>query len=389
MFFHAQFDAPRASFDLDSMDTIVLTIKAPHPHRIEITQSSKEDNVNLFFEMEVSPDIAAQFDLQEKQRAEKLEQTLKPEMGKLIEELSNRSREWAGRALQTLRWQCALPYGPNIEAHLCRVFWSHDGKTWIKCPPETPGRISIRRVYGNSMSTMVSETEAVLNENRQSPLAYGMISEAYSLCGDAPRSALVIGIAALEIAVKDFISTRVPKARWLATKAPTPPVDRMLRDYLPTLSKDYPCPPKRVYKLLKEGIELRNEIAHDSDDTGSRSPVDTNTVYEVLDAVRDTFWILEMCKGVSRVWQGITENTKQEYIVEFLSRQIQTAKVLNPNELNTIEKLMTARFSPAKPQPIKFDQAKAVWDKLPAPIVEEMKKHSLTLEFLKEKGHLK
>src|SRR5262245_47717910 len=101
-----------------------------------------------------------------------------------------------------------------------------------------------------------------------SPIGLEMLDEAWRLLRIAPRSAVVIGVGAIEVAIKEFIVHQAPEAEWLAWNSPSPPVDDILMKYLPKLGDGRARPPKRVRKVIKDGITLRNKIAH----RGEKSP---------------------------------------------------------------------------------------------------------------------
>src|SRR5438270_11607402 len=79
------------------------------------------------------------------------------------------------------------------------------------------------------------ELQALLDKRVSEPLAHALLREGWSQRRENPSSALLIGMAALEIGIKEYIAECVPDAAWLAENAPTPPIVNMLTDYLPTL----------------------------------------------------------------------------------------------------------------------------------------------------------
>lgn len=93
------------------------------------------------------------------------------------------------------------------------------------------------------------------------------------------------------------MSELVPEAEWLLTESPAPPVLRMLTEYLPGLAgaggEAFQPPEKQILDSLKKGVWLRNKITH----TGY-SDLRDDTVEEVLTAVEDVLWRLDVASGL-------------------------------------------------------------------------------------------
>ncbi len=109
-----------------------------------------------------------------------------------------------------------------------------------------------------------------------------------------PRSAVVIGIAAAEVGLKQCIADLVPDAGWLIEKVQSPPLVDMLRKYLPQLPARLKIgdqvlpPPKAVLKGLERGVMLRNRIVHSS---VADMPT-TDEIDDLLYSVLDLLWML-------------------------------------------------------------------------------------------------
>ena len=99
----------------------------------------------------------------------------------------------------------------------------------------------------------------------QEPLAHVLLREA--LAASESRNwatALVMAMTAIEIGVKHLISQLVPEAAWLAEHLPSPPIDAILRDYLPIMPARLLVngmillPPPRLIRTIKNGSTARN-----------------------------------------------------------------------------------------------------------------------------------
>jgi len=141
------------------------------------------------------------------------------------------------------------------------------------------------------------------------PLGHALLREAASVSNESPRSSILIMTAALETAVKMHISKLAPDTAWLMEEIASPPIFKILRDYIPMLharrGKDVSYWPLlrpligRVQKL----IEVRNKVAH----TG-RIPSDADTIYNNLQLVCDFLYILDVLDGMEWAKTLVSKN---------------------------------------------------------------------------------
>lgn len=106
-----------------------------------------------------------------------------------------------------------------------------------------------------------------------------------------------MAMAAAEIGTKQLVSQLVPDAAWLAENLPTPPLIRMLSEYLPQLplvNTDPPLvpPPSSILDSLRKGVKMRNSAAH----VGARA-LDHDDVQAVIEAVQDLLWLFDYYAG--------------------------------------------------------------------------------------------
>ena len=101
----------------------------------------------------------------------------------------------------------------------------------------------------------------------QEPLGQQLLREAKNIVEHNSRSALLICYSALEVGIKQHISNCAPDAGWLAMYAPTPPLYKILYDYMPKLHADKPdfknwVSIKSELKTITGFTEDRNRLAH-------------------------------------------------------------------------------------------------------------------------------
>ncbi len=208
-------------------------------------------------------------------------------------QLSNQLYEAAHAALGVLRWRSRTLGSPQPFSSV-GIEWSKDRNTWHAMPADTAVELGDVARIEISPSTAV-ELQALLESERE-PLAHGLLREAWELRSRNPRSALVIGVTALEVGAKHYISACVPGARWLAENAPTPDVVKMLVEYIPDL-----LPPSgrtrtkmlegETRTVLKEAVQIRNRIVHRGAD------VERERVAMTLRAIRNVLWQLDAALG--------------------------------------------------------------------------------------------
>ncbi len=126
----------------------------------------------------------------------------------------------------------------------------------------------------------------MIAEGRQEPLHQSLLREADSFRGTNPRSALVIGVTAAEVSVKTLVSNLAPATSWLVQHLPSPPIAKILEEYLPT------CCPREprllgadLLKQPKVAVNLRNDLVH-----GARETIDGEALASAFRTVSDVVY---------------------------------------------------------------------------------------------------
>jgi hypothetical protein len=133
--------------------------------------------------------------------------------------------------LATACWRAGEACLPQLHRH-GRMRWSLDGSSWRVVPAdfvvwdERPAFLHDR---------LREEIDALLRQDLREPLGQELFREAWAQKDSNPRSSLAIGISALEAGIKELIADLVSDAAWLARYAPTPPIYKLLKSYLPQL----------------------------------------------------------------------------------------------------------------------------------------------------------
>jgi hypothetical protein len=214
------------------------------------------------------------------------------------------------RGVKLLRWRANQAGGP--EPLTPSAFeWSIDQKTWRGFTGRMTGRVSSQSAYRLAPKHK-ADVEEYVKAGLGEPVSHELLREAYAIADHNPRSGLVIGIAACEIGVKLCISNLVPDATWLVENVPSPPVERMLREYLPKLPAQNRIngavmpPPARILEVIKKGVNLRNQIIHKG------AIVKPTTCEEVFEAVRDVLWLCDYYSGYEWALNYVSSDTRKE-----------------------------------------------------------------------------
>jgi hypothetical protein len=239
------------------------------------------------------------------QRFDELSGSLKEFSSALYSELADA----AVRAFEVIRWRCAMP-GPVRPYRSLGFEFSEDQNVWYRLPHKITLRIKAGVPRGPIDS---AELESMISSGAQEPLSHALLREAWAsmTITRGYSSALIIGMAALEIGAKHLIAELIPGARWLALQMPAPPIDRILTDFLPTLparllaNGKVITPPKELIDAIKKGVTARNMAVH-----AGTTELDREFVERVLDAVSEILWILDFYAGNKWAVNYLSSETK-------------------------------------------------------------------------------
>jgi hypothetical protein len=199
--------------------------------------------------------------------------------------------------LQTLRWRLNTNGGHNPISSTLGLSRSTDRMVWVP----VPGTVTM--LVGDYSSPDVSpamqyEIAAMISSGDREPLAQNLFREAWHLEDRNPRSSLLLGVAALEVATKSMIVSLLPQTEWLVENMPSPSVETMLREYLPKLpvknaqSMRIHGLPKVTMELIRKSIQMRNRLAH------ARPPkIEVETLRDILEMVSDLIWLFDFYCG--------------------------------------------------------------------------------------------
>jgi hypothetical protein len=178
--------------------------------------------------------------------------------------------------------------------------FAYDDKDWV-----TLGTASIKVTIGRpsltaASSPHASEVSRLLGGGVTEPIAHELLEEAFGLKATVPRSALILSCTALEVGTKQLISSLTPDNEWLLREVASPPVEKLLRNYLPQLPrKAFVNDPLETFSAeflnqIKKVVTLRNELAHRGTAT-----IRTDWLDEWLKQCKDLLYLFDFYNGHS------------------------------------------------------------------------------------------
>src|SRR5215831_5945198 len=196
-------------------------------------------------------------------------------------EVRARLIELQERFVRLIRWRQDVDAPHLITNYPSNLYWSAQGGNYIIVKPprtshEGPSPAGIRWDARHEHEFTELWKDLMASE----PFAHELLREATGLLRHSPRSALLMSATALETGVKEHIGRVLPKASWLMQKLPSPPIFRLLRDYLPKLHEGSSVVTEwkallPLWKICEKLAEDRNALAH----TGRTPGVDEVAPY--------------------------------------------------------------------------------------------------------------
>jgi hypothetical protein len=235
--------------------------------------------------------VAEDFAQEDPQAIHKVDQFLTDIIAGLSEQLR--------RVIRVFMWRRGLHVEYSLPA-FAEASWSFDGHTWnpIRNLLQLHLSIGLPIKQGPVPAEITDYVGSFVANGGDEPLARQLLREAWVQKSASARSALVLAIAAAEVGFKRCVSQLVPEARWLVEEVPSPPLYKMLTEYLPhlpvklRLTGKTLLPPEDLLREIRTGVNLRNQVSH----LGNAS-VTLEKLDRILKAVSDLLWILDFYQG--------------------------------------------------------------------------------------------
>lgn len=219
----------------------------------------------------------------------------------------NEQRRFASQVGQLierlLRWRTGDVDMPFTNMKWLRISWSEDCDEWHDFPPPAPEFTAWVRITYDSESLQAVLAE-LIDQKMNMPLGLELLAEAIDIFSRSPRSSVVIGMSALEVALKEYIAAKIPdEAQWLAFDLPSPRFQDLLRNFPKIAGERWVTFPDSYLNELTKGQKLRNDIVHQ----GAAENPETlrSKAHDLFDIIRDVIWFLEWSKGFDWAWEFV------------------------------------------------------------------------------------
>jgi hypothetical protein len=232
----------------------------------------------------------------------------------IVDPIFSQLRTHLKTSIGILKWRFGIIDGPINSFSSWSEAVSSDGTAWRGISMLRGIKIMFLHPPRKIGASALHEASRLHNEGAEPPLALQLLIEAWNQRATHPRSALVIGVTAAEIALKQLIGDLAPDARWLAENVPSPPIAKIARDYIPSLKVRARLegktirPPKKLLKRLTEAVELRNRVVH-----AGEAPPGPEKLKEILAAMEDLVWICGVYTGYTWAWDHVSFDTKSAW----------------------------------------------------------------------------
>lgn len=237
--------------------------------------------------------------------------SLPDKLGVFVTSVQTELLEAAKKTVSLLRWRCDIQ-GPHNPYGISAFEWSTDDSAWYSVPTGTISHLQVSQDLQVDRR-VVSAVQTLATRCLSEPIAHELFREAWSQCYRNNRSALVIGIAAIETGVKNCIAQLAPDTRWLLENLQSPPVEKMLIHYLPTLGASRVPNGKRLtvpsalIDPLQKAVVIRNNIIH-----GRKATVRLEHLEDTLLLIRDFLWLFDYLVGSDWAIHYVRDSTRDQ-----------------------------------------------------------------------------
>ena len=290
--------------DYKSIPPVVVSLKAPPPG----TANAICTTISV---IDVTPEAEA--DLSTNLEGDRVNTSrLQPETLKPIDSHFQHIRAVSRSTIVMLNWTHGLDSLPDPYGMSYAAWYSKDGNKWFQYRlGRSIGLLlgeATHSIYARNVNT--NEIRRKVEASAEEPLARQLFREARGQIGTNPRSALVIGVAAVEVGLKGLVVTLLPGTNWLRR-----PVGRILRETLPTLPPRAKLvdggpitPPPQLIKQIEDAVRHRNKVVHAGEPPPAREELAV-----MLRAIDDCLWMCDVYMGEHWAIRHISRETLKHW----------------------------------------------------------------------------
>lgn len=230
-----------------------------------------------------------------------------PEVRELVTSAWESLMSTQARFLRLLRWHQDIDAPPELYDSQPIIYWrsSRSGKgnehRHVSRPRVHDGGMRLPTPHGIVWDELSEQgLQQLWESDSNEPIAHELLREARLLAlSGSYRSGLLMAATAIETAVKDHVGKLRPDTHWILQNLPSPPIEKMLRKYVPELHADSVeisdwkllAP---LWKACGKLFEARNATAHvgaDADGQSMRQHIQTaSDVLYILDVLAGSLW---------------------------------------------------------------------------------------------------
>jgi hypothetical protein len=254
-------------FSYKSPTPVVVTFRPREQHNGDRRASPSNAVCTAIASLDIEPDVKSEISRAIENERVNIHK-IKEDTINLIDKHFFHLRAVSRSTVNIFNWTHGLDGPPDpLVWGRGQSLYSEDGEHWFQY--SLARKITLlteeatHSIYASN--AQIEEVVRRVEAGAEEPLARQVFREAWEQIGVNPRSALVIGVSAAEVALRGLIGTLTPEAKkWLVT-----PVGKTLREFLPTLPVRAKwldgrsiTPPSKLVNLIEEAFKLRNSVVH-------------------------------------------------------------------------------------------------------------------------------
>jgi hypothetical protein len=308
---------PDATISPGSIAEVVLTIRDPKP-AVDATFTATQGNrLPASMQEIIDAMVAAKQGLPWQQQAIFIMDAMPQPFQDYSRGGITRMRTGVERFVGLLRWRYSQWGPPKAVTTSQAPQWSHDGVTWYYLPfiPQSSVDADVSLYFDDARRDEI--VDLFNNTDLEEPVYRELMREANHLQKTSSRSALILAVAASEIAIKAAILQLQPTFYNIDLRTEQAlPATRMYSD-LPKLPVKclvegvVVAPPQRLLELLEKAVSARNNLLH-----AGAEPLSQESIVEKLNALRDLVLMVDYYRGFSWAFDQLTDETKAELIAQ-------------------------------------------------------------------------
>lgn len=253
------------------------------------------------------------------------------EIRTLSERVADDLYDKLSRFLGLIRWRQGIKAEHRLIEHAA-IYWGIGRPLHIIPTPRQTVTLPATTGIEWNEDDKAELAEVWRQEGICEPLGHELLREAGSLASTSPRSSLLIAATALESGVKEHLGRISADTVWLLQNAPSPPIFKMLKDYIPLFHASrgndtswWQIGFLPVVKRVQKIVEARNQLTH----TG-HSPSIPQDIQSHIRDISDILYGLDVLQGHAWAMQRVSHSIRKDCGWSEPRRREMFVKILHP-----------------------------------------------------------